>query len=308
MPDLVDRFRFWLRTARGRADLTARTYGDIARRYLAWLESAGRDLDDPGALILGDYVFHRLQGGIARSTIQKDLTGIRALFRFLNTVDGRNRITSPPLPMKSDRPLPSFLGRSEAERLLAAADNPSPAGLRDRAALEILYSSGVRLAELHGMDLDDPRQLTLDFDVVGKGSHARTVLYGRDAADALHRYLLDGRPALANRREAALWVNRDGNRLSRRSIGSMVGRYADKAGLRSGVHPHTLRHSFATHLLEGGADLRVIQELLGHRSVASTQLYTHVTQAEAREAVLKFHPLSRATAPLRISNDRVIRA
>ena len=256
--------------------------------------SVEADLDDPGALYLGDYVYELAKSGRARTTIKRDVAAIRSFYRFLTTVDGRNRQAEKPLlSMKVPKPLPSFLGKSEAERLMTAADDVTPFGLRDRAALEMLYASGVRLAELHDMDLVDVRQTTRDLHVIGKGNRERRVLYGREAAAALQRYLQEGRPALATRGEPALWLNRDGGRLSRRSIGSVVRCYAEKAGLRAGVHTHTLRHSYATHLLQGGADLRVIQELLGHRSVATTELYTHVTHDDARRAYLAYHPLAR---------------
>ena len=291
--DTLDRFRFWLRNARGRADLTVRTYAGIVERYLTWMDQRDTDLDNVGALYLGDYVYHLSKAGRARSTIKRDVAAIRAFFRFLTAVDGRNREAAMPrVPMKAPRPLPSFLSQSEAARLMNAADADTPYGLRDRAILEMMYGTGVRLAELHGMDVGDLRGVQSEIRVLGKGNRERIVLYGAEADRALHRYLGDGRQQLESSSQPALWINRDGGRLSRRSIGTIVRCYADRAGLRHGVHPHTLRHSFATHLLEGGADLRIIQHLMGHSSVATTQIYAHVTTLEAKRALLAHHPLA----------------
>ena len=158
----------------------------------------------------------------------------------------------------------------------------------------MLYACGVRLAEIEGMNVGDVYRERQEILVRGKGNKERWTLYGEPAEAALDSYLTDGRPHLAA--EAAgdepLFVNRYGGRLSRRSIEKIVSNYAARAGLKKGIHPHTLRHSFASHMLEGDADLRVIQDLLGHSSVSTTQMYTHITKQEARRAYLNFHPLA----------------
>jgi len=194
--------------------------------------------------------------------------------------------------VKVQKPLPSFLGQRDVARLLDAPDEASPLGLRDRAILEVLYSCGVRLGEIQTMDLPHVNFTSKEILVRGKGSKERWVLFGQPAATALRRYLDEGRPQLAIRPESALFLNRYGARLSRRSMEKLVGRYGIQAQTTLGVHPHTLRHSFATHMLEGGADLRVIQELLGHSSPSTTQIYTHVTKQEALSAYLTNHPRS----------------
>ena len=183
--------------------------------------------------------------------------------------------------------------------MLAAPDDDSPAGLRDRAILEVLYACGVRLAELQGMNLGDIYSDRREILVRGKGDKERWTLYGAPAQDALDRYLEDGRPhfSAASAHSDPLFVNRYGARLSRRSIEKIVRDYAARAGLKEGIHTHTLRHSFASHMLEGDADLRVIQELLGHSSVSTTQLYTHITKQEARRAYMDFHPLASGSDP-----------
>jgi site-specific recombinase XerD len=256
----------------------------VLRRYLAWLATEARE--DQG---------HK--GGYARVSITRKLTALRSFYRFL-VQEGVFHTTPVPsgrtFQVKVEKHLPTFLGKQEVQRLLDSPDEVTPLGLRDRAILEVLYSCGVRLAEIQGIDLShldlDRRQIL----VRGKGSKERWVLFGRPAQEALQRYLRDGRPHLLQKATPALFLNRYGGRLSRRSIEILVRRYAARAGLRTGVHPHTLRHTFASHMLEGDADLRVIQELLGHSSPTTTQIYTHVTKQEARAAYLNFHPRASA--------------
>ena len=180
-------------------------------------------------------------------------------------------------------------------RLLDAPVTTSPLGIRDQAILEILYSCGVRLAEIHGLNAKDLQLGRKEILVRGKGAKERWVVFGKPTEKALARYLEEGRPQLAQGNpapEQALFLNRYGQRLSRRSFETLVKRYASEAGTRDGVHPHTLRHTFATHMLEGGADLRIIQELLGHSSPTTTQIYTHVTKQEALAAYMTHHPRS----------------
>ena len=178
-------------------------------------------------------------------------------------------------------------------RLLDAPVTTSPLGIRDQAILEILYSCGVRLAEIHGLNAKDLQLGRKEILVRGKGAKERWVVFGKPTEKALARYLEEGRPQLAQGNpapEQALFLNRYGQRLSRRSFETLVKRYASEAGTRDGVHPHTLRHTFATHMLEGGADLRIIQELLGHSSPTTTQIYTHVSTTQLKAIYDKAHP------------------
>jgi site-specific recombinase XerD len=177
--------------------------------------------------------------------------------------------------------------------LMEAPADDSPLGIRDRAILDLLYSAGVRLSEIAGLDLADVDLAHRTALVRGKGSKERIVIMGQPARMALEAYIHDARGELAVKPTPALFLNRYGKRLSRRSIEKLVHRYAILANLPQDVHTHTLRHTFATHLLEGGADLRVVQELLGHASPATTQVYTHVTQSQARKVYLKTHPRAR---------------
>ncbi|MCH7736708.1 MAG: tyrosine recombinase [Chloroflexi bacterium] len=254
------------------------------RGYLAWLATEGR-----GG-----------QQGYARVSVARKLTVVRAFYRFL-VQEGLFRSTPVPsgqsFKVKVGKSLPDFLGQREVVRLMDAPDESTVHGIRDKAILETLYACGVRLAEIHGMDLADINFSRNQILVRGKGSKERLVLFGRPTEAALRRYINDSRRELVSKPTQALFLNRYGERLSRRSFEKLVRRYSAEAGTRADVHPHTLRHTFATHMLEGGADLRVIQELLGHSSPTTTQIYTHVTKQEALTAYLSFHP--RADEPAR---------
>ena len=259
------------------------------RGYLAWLATEGRDGER----------------GYARVSVARKLTVLRTFYRFL-VQEGLFRSTPVPsgrsFKLKVAKTLPDFLGQRDVARLMDAPDDSTVHGIRDKAILETLYACGIRLAEIHGLDLKDisfPQRMIL---VRGKGSKERLVLFGQSSHDALRRYLKEARPRLLSRPIQALFLNRYGERLSRRSFEKLVRRYSTLVGTRGDVHPHTLRHTFATHMLEGGADLRVIQELLGHSSPTTTQIYTHVTKQEALSAYLSHHPRADETA--RTSGDR----
>ena len=247
------------------------------RGYLAWLATEGRNGER----------------GFARVSVARKLTVLRIFYKFL-VQEGLFRSTPVPsgrsFKLKVAKTLPRFLGQREVARLMDAPDESTVHGIRDKAILETLYACGVRLAEIHGMDLADINFSRREILVRGKGSKERLVLIGRPSHDALKRYLDEARPRLISRPNQALFLNRYGKRLFRRSFEKLVRRYSVMAGTRADVHPHTLRHTFATHMLEGGADLRVIQELLGHSSPTTTQVYTHVTKQEALAAYLEHHP------------------
>ena len=308
--DLLERYGLYLTGQRSLSDNTRRIYLDDLHTFLDYCRRNGHGLRDMNRQLLRGYVAFlatagRSDGprpaGYARVSIVRKLTALRTFYNFL-VQEGWFKSTPVPsarsFPVKVEKPLPSFLGRQEATRLLAAPDDDTPAGLRDRAILEVLYACGVRLAELQGMNLGDINGDRREILVRGKGDKERWTLYGAPAEDALERYLADGRPHFSATSDHGdpLFVNRYGGRLSRRSIEKIVRDYAARAGLKEGIHTHTLRHSFASHMLEGDADLRVIQELLGHSSVSTTQVYTHITKREARRAYMDFHPLAAASA------------
>ena len=310
---LVNSYAEALKSQRGRTERTAQIYTNdlqpfvrfmtqegidprnldrgVLRRYLAWLstEAKGRS------------------GGYARVSVARKLVVLRSFYRYLLQ---QGHIASNPIPkgrsfnIKVEKRLPVFLGHEEVMRLVSAPDPASALGLRDQAILEMFYSSGIRLAELQEMDIDDLSLQSREVRVRGKGAKDRVCLLGAPAVTCISNYIAGGRPALQQagmdragyRTTGALFLNRYGTRLSRRSIEKLVSKYASSVDTRPGVHPHTLRHTFATHLMEGGADLRVVQDLLGHSSPATTQVYTHVTRNEARAEYFTTHPGARMPA------------
>ena len=230
--------------------------------------------------------------GLASTTIARRAAALRSFFRHQSLLDGRaeNPAAELDLPRRTRR-LPRTLSPGEAERLVEAAQGTTPRAMRDHALVELLYGAGLRVSEAVGLergavDLDDRFVRT-----VGKGGKERVVPIGRQAAEALRRYLAHGRPHLDRRHRPELFLNAKGGPLTRAGAFLILRTLAAKAGLEpERVHPHLLRHSFATHLLEGGADLRSVQEMLGHADLATTELYTHVTDRRRREAYFAAHP------------------
>jgi integrase/recombinase XerC len=227
------------------------------------------------------------------ATVKRHLSSLRGFLRHL--VDHGALRFNPALEVrapKSAQPLPRTLTREDAARLVEAPAGGSAIATRDRAILELFYSSGLRLAELHGLDLDAFESDLSEVRVTGKGSRQRIVPVGRKAREALRAWVRE-RPDHANAGERALFVSRLGRRLSRASIGARLAYWARRAGLGVRVHPHRLRHSFATHLLEESGDLRAVQELLGHASISTTQVYTHLDFAHLARIYDSAHPRAR---------------
>jgi integrase/recombinase XerD len=234
---------------------------------------------------------------LSASSAGRTVVAVRGLHRFAlregwTSVDVAREVR-PPVPA---RRLPKAISVEQVEALLAAPDAGSPLGLRDRALLELLYGTGARISEAVGLDVDDLDREAGLVRLDGKGGKTRIVPVGSYAAAAVEAYLVRGRPALATagRGCPALLLNARGGRLSRQSAWTVLRAAAARAGLSSGVSPHTLRHCFATHLLDGGADVRVVQELLGHASVTTTQVYTLVTVDRLREVYATAHPRARS--------------
>ena len=233
--------------------------------------------------------------GRAPATIARRLAAVRAYLRHLTLIGTRsdNPAASIAGPRRA-RTVPRTLSPAEAERLVETAGGTSPRAMRDRALVELLYGAGLRVSEAIGLV-----KASVDLDqrivrVVGKGSKERLVPLGRPAADAVRRYMALGRPHLDRRHRPDLFLNARGGALTRAGAFLILRRLADRAGLEPGrVHPHLLRHSFATHLLEGGADLRSVQEMLGHADVGTTERYTHVSDRHRREAYFRAHPHAR---------------
>jgi len=238
------------------------------------------------------YLLALRRRGRAASSVARRLAAIRAWTGFLLR---EGAIADDPAmdvaPARLPQRLPGVLTVGEVERLLAQPHGTSPLAVRDRAILELLYAAGLRVSELVALDVGDVRLEAEYVRCLGKGSKERIVPIGAPAVRAVQRYLAHGRPALAGGRlRPALFLNRRGGRLTRQSVWMLLRAYAARANLRRPLGPHTLRHSFATHLLEGGADLRAVQEMLGHASVATTQRYTHLTRARLRDVYRRAHP------------------
>lgn len=240
--------------------------------------------------------------GLVKPSIARKQTAIRTFYHYLKR---EGIIAESPIPLsrkggrlasfsiKLERRLPSFLTVTETVRLLKAPDLATPQGLRDRAIMELLYASGLRVSELVALNLEQVNIHTHELRVWGKGSKERIVLMGEPAANSLSDYLSQGRPELLGRKKSStLFVNRYGERLSGRMVQKRLLKHAGSAGIKKRVHPHVLRHTFATHMLDGGADLRVVQELLGHSQLSSTQIYTHVTKAQAKRVYRASHPMA----------------
>jgi integrase/recombinase XerD len=265
--------------------------------FCRWLEDAGHD-GSPDAVSpdqLAAYVASMRAAGLAATTIARRIAALRSFFRHqvLLGMRGDNPAAELELPRRR-RTLPRTLSPGEMERLIEAAPGTTPRSLRDRALAELLYGAGLRVSEAVGLD-----KAGVDLDqrlvrCIGKGSKERVVPVGREAVDALRRYLSRGRPYLDRRHRPELFLNAQGGALTRAGAFLILRKLADAAGLEPGrVHPHLLRHSFATHLLEGGADLRSVQEMLGHADLATTELYTHVSDRRRRELYFQAHPHAR---------------
>ncbi len=299
-----------LRVERGRSEHTLRAYRRDTDRYLRYLEGRGvRAPEDVRERHVTDFLAHLRAGDeehrpLAATSAARAVVAVRGLHRFLavegEVSDDPAQEVQPPTP---PRRLPKALPVDQVERLLQAASlGDTPAALRDRALLEVLYGCGARVSEAVALDLDDLELGRADdggggvVRLFGKGRKERIVPMGRYARDALDAWIVRGRPgmAAAGRGTPAVFVNARGGRLSRQSAWSAIKSAAERAALQGDVSPHTLRHSFATHLLDGGADVRVVQELLGHASVTTTQIYTHVSTQHLREVYAQAHPRARA--------------
>lgn len=289
----VAEFGDHLRTSRQLSAYTVRNYTSDLAAYGEFLRLRRvSDLDKADRRFLRDYLAWLLELGYVKPSVSRKLTALRAFYRFLSDRgdverDQTDLVTSPRL----DRRLPVTATTREIELLLNVPDTGTEIGLRDRAILEVLYSAGLRVAEICSLDNGDIDFQASELRVVGKGDKERVALLGKPALRAVDAYLQKSRPEMAARpSETALFLNRYGGRLSVRSIERLVKRHALKAGLDPNFHTHTIRHSFATHLLDGGADLRVVQDLMGHSSPATTQIYTYVSTEQARKVYLKSHP------------------
>ena len=285
----------YLAFERGSSSHTVEAYGRDLERYVKALEEKGMtEPDDVTRPLIEEHLEHLAEEGYAPSSVERALSAIKSFHRFMlqEEMSSVSPAAALPLPKKAER-LPDVLSVRQA---LALLDQPFPktaAGQRDRAIIEVLYGCGLRVSELTGLDVGAVSLEDEVVRVIGKGSKERLVPLMGSAHKALAEYLSDWRGELVSSRSgAAVFLNVRGGRISRQSVFAIVERAGRVVGI-DGLHPHTLRHSFATHMLQGGADIRIVQELLGHSSIQTTQLYTHLDRSHLRMAYLSAHPRAR---------------
>ncbi len=293
MESLIQEFIEYLDHEKGLAENTLESYGRDLRQYYGFLsEDPPRSLANASQSTIVAYLMYLRKQGKATATIARRLAALKAFYQFLvkeNYVsqDPTGDLSSP----KLERKLPKVLTIEEIERFLAQPDRLTPAGKRDKAMLELLYATGIRVSELVNLDVQDADLEEGFVRCRGKGSKERVVPMGEIAIAALKDYLTNARPKIvANPKEKATFLNHHGRRLTRQGFWKIVKKYASQAKIKKEITPHTIRHSFATHLLENGADIRAVQEMLGHADISTTQIYTHVTKDRLKDVYAKSHP------------------
>ncbi len=284
---LLDRYLSQLADQRQLSPYTLRNYRSDLLQFLGYLAEQKTPLEKVTRHSYRAYLTKLREEGAAVGSLRRRASTIKGFFKHLHAC---KLLPSDPLRLasapKTPARLPTFLNEQEIDALLAAPEINKPAGLRDRAILEVLYGAGLRVSELAKLRLPAIDWENKLLQVQGKGGRERVALLGQGALAAIQDYVREGRPALVgDKSENWLWLNRFGGPLSARAVQLAVRRYAVQAALSKSVHPHLLRHTFATHMLERGADVRIVQELLGHASVGTTQIYTHVTEAAKRATI-----------------------
>ncbi len=303
MQDAVDRFLQYLKVERNASELTIKSYREDLTHLAKFLAEASGDVDGSApppesitTLDLRGYVASLHEAGLAKTSIARHLASMRSFFRFGQREGWTTSNPAKPLrnPRKP-RDLPHFLSSEDLDRLLNAPPANESVGLRDRAMLETLYSAGLRVSELVGLNDDDYDRAAGILRVRGKGRKERLSPLGSCAEKAIERWLKVRKlaPGLERSPRRPVFTNKFGKRLTTRSVGRLLEKYLKIVGLDRRTTPHTLRHSFATHLLDRGADIRSVQELLGHKSLATTQIYTHLSTAGLKKAYDKAHPRSK---------------
>jgi integrase/recombinase XerC len=302
MQQWLDAYLEYLQTVRRVSPHTVKGYTEDLVHFLAFAEERGRrQWTEITVADIRRYLAALMAGGLARTSVSRRLSALRGFFTFLQSRRWRedNPTTGLHAPKLPER-LPHYLEEDEVTELLSAPDATTPQGMRDRAILETLYATGMRVSELVALNTQDLARADAHagltaLRVTGKGNKQRVVLLGEEAMAALQQYLQGGRPALLTqatdqRDEGALFLNRFGTRLTDRSIARMLHKYVMLTCARHGISPHALRHTFATHLMNRGADLRTVQQLLGHVSLATTEVYTHLTARRLHEVYQQAHP------------------
>lgn len=293
MRDALNRYIIYLQAERNASPYTVRNYRSEISQFIDYAQAHGVDAwPQVNKHLVRRWLAELHAGGYVPASIARRLSEVRACCTFLarEGVLERNPLATVASP-KQGQHQPRVLSYDEVLAILRAPDLATPQGLRDRAIIELFYGSGIRLGELEMLDLRSIDLTRREARVLGKGDKERIALFGSVAETALRLYVQQGRPKLATEETGnALFLNRFGQRLRRVSIIRMLDRYARQAGIERKVTPHALRHSFATHLVDEGVDIRLIQEMLGHESPATTQRYTHISQARLHEVVRTAHP------------------
>ena len=302
MHTAVDGFLRSLRIERNASPLTLKSYAEDFNSFFDYLQDRVGRSPTPAEVditLLRGYVAYLHECQYAKTTIARRLASLRSFFRYcsrekLTTSNPAKALRTP----RIGRKLPNFLTTQQTVQLIETPSTDEPAGMRDKAMIETMYSAGLRVAELVGMNLSDWDQDANVLRVRGKGRKERIAPLGSYATAALHKWLKVRRVAADAKPsdQDAIFLNRFGKRLTTRSVGRMLEKYVKFTGLDTKASPHTMRHTFATHLLDGGADLRSVQELLGHKSLSTTQIYTHVSTQRLRETYDKAHPHSQVKA------------
>lgn len=293
----IDNFLQYIAAERGFSANTAGAYRNDLNQFAEFMHDAGRDGWELDKEILQRYRSYLYERRYADTTVARKIAAVRSFLHFLQadgvlTSDLTEHLASP----RIGKYLPHSIPEDDVEFLLTLPNTGNPAGLRDRAMLRMLWATGMRVSELITLDIEHVDLTTDTVRCTGKGSKERQIPFGLRARGALGQYLDDGRPTLARRAlERALFLNHHGDRLTRQGFWLILKSYARKAGIDR-ISPHTLRHSFATHLLNNEAELRVVQELLGHSNISTTQIYTHVSRARLRQVYDQAHPRAHALA------------
>lgn len=303
---IIAKYQDYLSAKRGLSEYTVRNYiSDINSFFNFTRKEKISDFAEITRGTLREYLTKLIteshpgaRDGYSRYSVARKLSAVRSFYRFLKSEGVTDRDPSlGVLSAKTGKRLPSFLDHKEMISLIMAPDTSTHIGLRDRAILEMLYSSGLRVSELVNVDIENLNLDSMELKTRGKGDKERIVFIGQPTKNALEDYIQHGRAHLSPKiASVGLFINRYGNRLNARSIQKIVKSYALKSGIGQNIHPHSIRHTFATHLIEGNADLRSVQELLGHSSPTTTQIYTHIGQPEIRKVYLNSHPRGNKSA------------
>ncbi|MDP2921792.1 MAG: site-specific tyrosine recombinase XerD [Candidatus Omnitrophota bacterium] len=293
MNELIEQFLSYISVERGMANNTISSYKRDLAKFADFLKSKKIDsIDKASRQVINSFMMAEKERGMGSNSISRELACIKSFFKFLlkeNIIkeDAANIIESPKLWKK----LPYTLSIQEVETLLNAPNARDPMEIRDKACLELMYATGMRVSEVVNLKIDDVNMGVGFAKCLGKGSKERIVPFGKKAKESIERYLEKSRPGLLKKRVSNfLFLRRGGKSMSRQTFWKIIKRYVKIARIKKKVTPHSLRHSFATHILERGADLRIVQEMLGHADISTTQIYTHVSKDRLKSIHQKFHP------------------